>query len=103
MMHTYPSTPTAVPNEQQVVNSYLLTQSFNVRFVMRQNRVSDVVTKVRVERNFVRHVLTRDTIVVVHHNLMDLVNSISKPTVTHNGMVTIARNFPRRDERNKFI
>lgn len=102
-MDAYPSLSTAVPNEQQVVNSYLLTQSFNVRFVMRQNRVSDVVTEVRVERNFVSHVLTRNTIVVVHHNLMDLVNPISKTTVTHNGIRTIVRNFPRRDERNEFI
>ena len=61
---------------------------------MLQNFESDDEAKVRVERRAVRNFTTRDTIVVVHHNLMDLIHPISKTSVSNNSWATAVRNFP---------
>lgn len=71
--------------------------------IVEKNRVSDFPTELRVERNFVRYVATRDAIVVLHHDRMNLKVSISKSPITNNGRTTIDRNFPIRDERYEFM
>jgi len=61
---------------------------------MRKNFKSDEEAEVRVERHSVRNFTARDTIVVVHHNLMDLIQPVSTTSVSNNSWVTAVRNFP---------
>lgn len=94
VLHALPRTASSIPNEQQMIDGYFFTTASNVRRIMRQNFESDDEAEVRVERHAVRNFTTRDTIVVVHHNLMDLVHPISKTSVSNNSRATAVRNFP---------
>ena len=73
---------------------YIFAAFSNMVRIVFQNFVSDDETKVRVERNAVRNLTARDTIVIIHHDFMDLIHAISAPFVSNNSWVTVVRNFP---------
>lgn len=57
----------------------------------------------RVEDVSMTNVLTRNSVVVRHHDLVNLINSESPTTIATDGWMTAERNFDFRDNSRDFI
>jgi hypothetical protein len=73
---------------------YIFAAFSNMFRIVLQNFESDDEREIRVERNAVRNFTTSDTIVIIHHNFMDLIHPVSTPFISNNSWVTVVRNFP---------